>query len=118
MSADRRAKQPRGRAAKPAVAAEHQDLCGGRVDDRDWIALAGVCCDHPARKLDHRAGDLLVLRKLVDGGELPGGRLAEASERQSQTNKKRPVRGAFAPAAKRADFAPASSAGQPGGKEE
>src|SRR3546814_13543050 len=84
MIADRRAKQPRGRTAKPAVAAEHQDLCGGLVDDREWIALAVVGCDHPARELDHRAGDLLVLRKLVDGGDRRGGSRAEARERQRQ----------------------------------
>src|SRR3546814_9137107 len=80
MIADRRAKQPSGRPAKPAVAAEHQDLCGGLVDDREWIALAVVGCDHPARELDHRAGDLLVLRKLVDGSDRRGGRRAERSE--------------------------------------
>src|SRR3546814_4665561 len=102
MIADRRAKQPRGRAAKPAVAAEHQDLCGGLVDDREWIALAVVGCDHPARKLDHRAGDLLVLRKLVDGGDRRGGSRAEARERQRQRTKKGPDRGVCAQATNRA----------------
>src|SRR3546814_3354238 len=107
MIADRRAKQPRGRAAKPAVAAEHQDLCGGLVDDREWIALAVVGCDHPARKLDHRAGDLLVLRKLVDGGDRRGGSRAEARERQRQRTKKGPDRGVCAQATNRAAFGPA-----------
>jgi hypothetical protein len=68
MIADRRAKEPRCRAAKPAVAAEHQDLCGGLVDDRERIALAVLGCDEPARELDHRVGHFLASRKLVDGG--------------------------------------------------
>src|SRR3546814_7470291 len=63
MIADRRAKQPRGRTAKPAVAAEHQDLCGGLFDDREWIALAVVGCDHPARQAGHRAGDPRIGRE-------------------------------------------------------
>ena len=91
MIADRRTKQSRRRAAKPAVAAEHQDLCGGLVYDRERIALTVLGCDHPARELDHRAGHLLASRKLVDGGDrllggIPGAGHAEARERQHTIN--------------------------------
>src|SRR3546814_15311352 len=71
------------------------------------MALAVVGCDHPARKLDHRAGDLLVLRKLVDGGDRRGGSHAEARERQRQRTKKGPDRGVCAQATNRAAFGPA-----------
>src|SRR3546814_2247509 len=72
--ADRRAKEPGGRAAKPAIAAEHQDLCSGLVHDRERLALAVPGCDNPARQLDHRVGHFLLWRKLVDGGHrLRGG---------------------------------------------
>src|SRR3546814_5602623 len=71
------------------------------------MALAVVGCDHPARKLDHRAGDLLVLRKLVDGGDRRGGSRAEARERQRQRTKKGPDRGVCAQATNRAAFGPA-----------
>ena len=91
---DRRSpsKEPRCRAAKPAVAAEHQDLCGGLVYDRERIALAVLHCDNPARELNHRAGHILASRKLVDGGNrLRGGILgaghAEARERQRQRHR-------------------------------
>src|SRR3546814_5856683 len=107
MLAYRRAKQPRGRAAKPAVDAEPQDLGGGLVDDREWIAVAVVGCDHPAGELDHRAGELLVLRKLVDGGDRLGGSRAEARERQRQHTKSGPDRGVCAQATNRAAFSPA-----------
>src|SRR3970282_1770545 len=77
MIADRRAKEPRRRAAKPAVAAEHQNLCSGLVNDRERIAFAVPRCDNPARELNHRAGHFLAARKLVDGGHpLRGGIVA------------------------------------------
>ncbi|KAF1717187.1 hypothetical protein CSC75_19160 [Pseudoxanthomonas wuyuanensis] len=84
-----RAKKPRCRAAKPAVAAEHQDLCGGFVYDRERIALAVLGRDNPARQLNHRVGHFLVFRKLIEGlyrlrGSILGGRHAEARERQRQ----------------------------------
>ena len=87
MIAYRRAKEARCGAAKPSVAVEHQDLCGGLVYDREWIAFAVLGCDDPARELNHGAGHILALRKLVDGGDrLRGGILgaghAEARERQ------------------------------------
>src|SRR3546814_4044866 len=104
MIADRRAKQPGGRAAKPAVAAKHQDLCGGLVDDREWIALAVVDGDHPAREIDHRAGDLLVLRKLVDGGGRRGGSHAEGRECQRKGFKKGLDRGLCGQVADSTDF--------------
>lgn len=68
MIADGRAKQRGCRAAKPAVAAEYQDLGGGLVQHREGIALAVLACDHPAGKLDHGVGDFLALRQLIDGG--------------------------------------------------
>ncbi len=89
MIADRRAEEPGRRAAKPAVAAEHQDLCGGLVYDRERIALAVLCCDNPARELDHRVRNFLAWRKLVgDGyrlrGSILGAGRANARERQHQ----------------------------------
>ena len=87
MIADRRSEERRGRATKPAIAAEDQDLCGGLVDDREWIALVVPDGDNPARERDHRPGHLLARRKLVDGSDrLRGGLLgaghAETRERQ------------------------------------
>lgn len=93
MVTDRRAEQSRRGAAQPAVAAKHQDLCGGLVDDRERIALAVLGRNHPARKLNHRAGDILSFRQQIDGGNrLFGGTLGralgaacvEAWERQRQ----------------------------------
>src|SRR3546814_7839630 len=54
-----------------------------------------------------RAGDLLVLRKLVDGGDRRGGSRAEARERQRQHTKNGPDRGVCAQATNRAAFGPA-----------
>jgi len=86
MIADRRAKERRCRAAKPAVTAEHQDLCCGLVDDRERIAFAVFGRDDPARELNHRGGHILASRKLVDSGnrlrdDILGAGHAEARER-------------------------------------
>src|SRR5690606_1490828 len=87
--ADRRAEQRGRRAAKPAIAAEHQDLGGVLVHDRERIALAVPGCNHPAREFDHRVGHFLAGWKLVGGGHrLRGGILGaecfEAREGQRQ----------------------------------
>src|SRR5690606_36234570 len=88
---------PGCRAAEPAVAAEHQDLCGGLVYERERIALAVLGGHNPARKLNHRAGYLLAWRKLVDGGDrwrgyFFGAGHAGAGERQRQ--RQRTINGA------------------------
>jgi hypothetical protein len=55
---------------KLTVATEHQDQCCGLVHDREWIALAVIDCDNPAREFNHCVGYLLAFRKLVDGRRL------------------------------------------------
>lgn len=89
MISDRRPKEPGRRAAKTAVGAEHQDLCGGLVYDRERTAVVIPGCDNPARELNHRIGHTLVWRKLVDGGDRLRGAIlgfghAEGRERQRQ----------------------------------
>src|SRR3546814_15943865 len=55
-----------------------------------------------------RAGDLLVLRKLIDGGDRPGGSRAEARERHRQHTKNGPDRGVCAQPTNRTAFRPAT----------
>ncbi len=92
----RRAEQPRGGAAKLAIAVEDQDLRSGLVHDRERIALAVLGGDNPAGKFDHGVGDFLAGGKFIDGGgrfrdSLVGIGHANARERQRQGQ--RPAKG-------------------------
>jgi hypothetical protein len=89
MISDRRPKEPGRRAAKTAVGAEHKDLCGGLVYDRERTAEVIPACDNPARERNHRIGHSLVWRKLIDDrdrlrGHILGVGYAEGRERQRQ----------------------------------
>ena len=52
-------------AAQAAIAAEHEDLGGGLVHDREGIALAVAGGDDPAGQFDHRVGDVLAAGQFV-----------------------------------------------------
>ena len=87
--ADRRTEETGRRTAKASIAAEHQDLRSGLVDDRERKTFAVLGGDHPTGELDHRLGHVLFGRKQVDGrdggcGALFGAHHIAARESQRQ----------------------------------